>query len=169
MRMSKTRLIFLSLVLFLLQGWCSSCSQCDDMEAIFLGKAWQLTYRPDMMDRLFETEEEKEETLKLLKKAGNFTITFTGTSKEDVITGNFSAQGVTSQVSGTWTANGRTNELRMTITSAAQAEQNTLARHMMECIRNVTEYKGDVNNMFLYYQGGSVNFMGFTPIAKNKD
>lgn len=151
---------FLSLVLFLM----SSCEErVDDLNAIFLNKTWHLTYSPDAFDGMFETAEAKLAAVNTMNNGSNCTIVFQGATTDGIIQGTFSVQGTNTKAEGTWRANGETNEMRMEFKGSLSTDSSPIVREMMNCIAHVRSYRGDVNNLLLYYTGGKTSFLGFTP------
>lgn len=157
----RIRLLFsLSLILIMMSG-CEE--RVDDLNAIFLSKTWHLTYNPDAFDGMFETKEAKLAAVTAMNSGSNCSVVFQGATKDGIIQGTFTVQGTNTKAEGIWKANGATNEMKMEFKGNLSTDASPIVREMMNCIAHVRSYKGDVNNLLLYYTGGKTAFLGFTP------
>ena len=147
----------------------SACNNEDDVLAIFTGKTWRVTYNPQMMEQtIFNGNTETiTNTLNILNKGSNFTISFDGSEIDGAVGGTFTATGTNVTFTGEWSADGKSREMTLAIRTpqnyATIRDNNVLGNELLDCLRNITHYEGDSNNLYLYYEGGDIEFMPFHP------
>ncbi|MBE6287003.1 MAG: DUF4847 domain-containing protein [Mediterranea massiliensis] len=149
----------------------SGCNNEDDVMEIFTGKMWKLSYIAAEGTRIQfnywpndnANGEAYQHSMELLRKADNFTITFTGGEINNVISGTFSGKGSNATLNGQWKANGESQSLSMN-TNVSGRETDPLARAFVNGLQNVIRYEGDAMNLFIYFKDGeTVKYMGLKP------
>ena len=140
---------YIRLLLLLLIPVLSGCNNTDDVQKIFTGKTWKLTYitvkdENKMIDGIPPKSLEILETIK-----STYTITFIGATEDHTIAGTFSGKVITANLNGTWNANGRDNNFRASIQNVN--ETDLLAKEFIKGLTTATSYRGDESNLYLYY------------------
>lgn len=145
------------LLLLLVLPFISGCDRSDDVAGIFTGKTWKLTYitkadsnTPHPYD-FWGNEKKYNQAKDEMNKPGAYTITFTGIESDDIIEGKFSGVlGTPLNFSGNWQADGKSNDFS---TSSVRSGGNKalLDSYFMYGIENATRYKGNYDNLHLYY------------------
>lgn len=140
---------YIRLLLLLLIPALSGCNDTDDVQKIFTGKTWKLTYITEkdehrMIDGIPPKSLEKLETI-----GNTYTITFLGAKEDDMISGTFSGKVITTNLNGTWSANGKSNDFRATIQNIN--ETDVLAKEFIKGLTTASSYGGDEKNLYLYY------------------
>lgn len=139
--------------LLLLIPLFSGCNDSDDLQSIFTGKTWRLSYI-NFKDQAGMMGGFNEESMKIFEEnKAAYTITFTGTEEEDRITGSIAGRVITSDIKGTWSANGKSNEFHASIGDAS--EKDALARKFIEGLNTASSYTGDEKNLFIYFKTSS--------------
>lgn len=163
--MKKGTIFFIILLLPLI----ISCDKSDDLSDIFLSKTWKMNYiatgsigKPWNYTFDDVTADNLNEYTSQTK---TFTLAFSGAQDGSNISGSFSGNGSLS-VTGTWKADGKSNSFSTQVSSGSPAEStDILAQKILYGITNVKSYKGDENNLFLYFDyNGKTLFIAF--IAK---
>lgn len=154
-RIKHTALIFFLLFCIPVMNSCQS----DDVVQIFTGKKWQLTYitgkdNNDIYDFWNGDATAKKASLAYVNKDNNFTVSFTGTATNNIIKGNMTGNVLNTSFSGTWLANGETSKFSSIITNSGD-ETDSLAVNFLKGLNSATSYKGDINNLYLYYKSGN--------------
>jgi hypothetical protein len=131
------RSIFQIVGLLLLLPLFSGCNDSDDLQGIFTGKTWKLTYI-NLKDKGGWMNGFSEKSIKILNEnQESYTITFTGTEEDNRISnGAVKGRIITADLTGTWSANGKNNDL---------------AKEFIKGLNNASSYIGDDNGLFLYY------------------
>lgn len=148
------------LLLLLLLPALSGCNDTDDVQRIFTGKTWKLTYITKKDDHkpydFWEgNADAMKASLKLLEGGNNFLINFTGATTDDIIKGNVSGT-ATAQFEGTWSANAKSQDFQAAVKGGS--EKDILAKKFLEILNKANSYSGDENNLYLYYQDLSMVF-----------
>ena len=157
------------MLILLLPLLLGSCNNSDDVQKIFTGRTWKLTYItvkngrgwyrfPGVIDNIYNSYEPTN-------GSRSFIIEFTGSTEDNVINGDFNASG-TATMKGTWWANGVNNDFGTSVKSSSITEpsRDTLAKYIVEGITKATSYGGDTKNLFLYYEyNGETLCIAFTP------
>ena len=108
MKLKHTWLILLLLPLLL-----SSCNDSDDVQKIFTGRTWKLTYISEKDKhgwyKFPGVSEEVYQSYDPITGKRYFEIDFEGSTDDNVITGTFTGRGSVT-MNGTFKANGRTND-----------------------------------------------------------
>ena len=149
------RSIFQIVGLLLLLPLFSGCNDSDDLQGIFTGKTWKLTYI-NLKDKGGWMNGFSEKSIKILNEnQESYTITFTGTEEDNRISnGAVKGRIITADLTGTWSANGKNNEFHASVTNVN--ENDDLAKEFIKGLNNASSYIGDDNGLFLYYnQAGS--------------
>ena len=144
------RSIFQIVGLLLLLPLFSGCNDSDDLQGIFTGKTWKLTYI-NLKDKGGWMNRFSEKSIKILNEnQESYTITFTGTEEDNRISnGAVKGRIITADLTGTWSANGKNNEFHASVTNVN--ENDDLAKEFIKGLNNASSYIGDDNGLFLYY------------------
>ena len=144
------RSIFQIVGLLLLLPLFSGCNDSDDLQGIFTGKTWKLTYI-NLKDKGGRMNGFSEKSIKILNEnQESYTITFTGTEEDNRISnGAVKGRIITADLTGTWSANGKNNEFHASVTNVN--ENDDLAKEFIKGLNNASSYIGDDNGLFLYY------------------
>ena len=144
------RSIFQIVGLLLLLPLFSGCNDSDDLQGIFTGKTWKLTYI-NLKDKGGWMNGFSEKSIKILNEnQESYTITFTGTEEDNRISnGAVKGRIITADLTGTWSANGKNNEFHASVTNVN--ENDDLAKEFIKGLNNSSSYIGDDNGLFLYY------------------
>ena len=144
------RSIFQIVGLLLLLPLFSGCNDSDDLQGIFTGKTWKLTYI-NLKDKGGWMNGFSEKSIKILNEnQESYTITFTGTEEDNRISnGAVKGRIITADLTGTWSANGNNNEFHASVTNVN--ENDDLAKEFIKGLNNASSYIGDDNGLFLYY------------------
>ena len=144
------RSIFQIVGLLLLLPLFSGCNDSDDLQGIFTGKTWQLTYI-NLKEKGGWMNGFSEKSIKILSEnQESYTITFTGTEEDNRISnGAVKGKIITADLTGTWSANGKNNEFHASVTNVN--ENDDLAKEFIKGLNNASSYIGDDNGLFLYY------------------
>ena len=144
------RSIFQIVGLLLLLPLFSGCNDSDDLQGIFTGKTWKLTYI-NLKDKGGWMNGFSEKSIKILNEnQESYTITFTGTEEDNRISnGAVKGRIITADLTGTWSANGKNNEFHASVTNVI--ENDDLAKEFIKGLNNASSYIGDDNGLFLYY------------------
>lgn len=136
--------------LLLLLPLFSGCNDSDDLQGIFTGKTWKLTYI-NLKDKGGWMNGFSEKSINILsEKQESYTITFTGTEEDNRISnGAVKGRIITADLTGTWSANGKNNEFHASVTNVS--ENDDLAKEFIKGLNNASSYIGDDNGLFLYY------------------
>ena len=163
----KKLLTYKTLWLLLLLPLFSGCNDSDDVQAIFTGKTWRLTYinkknEHGMMSGF------TNESIEIFKKYQDaYTISFTGVEEDSRISGSLSGKVITASLNGTWSANGKDNQFSANV--ANTSETDGLALEFIKGLNTASSYSGDANNLFLYYtpKGSQQTFVLAFHVKKN--
>ena len=144
------RSIFQIVGLLLLLPLFSGCNDSDDLQGIFTGKTWKLTYI-NLKDKGGWMNGFSEKSIKILNEnQESYTIPFTGTEEDNRISnGAVKGRIITADLTGTWSANGKNNEFHASVTNVN--ENDDLAKEFIKGLNNASSYIGDDNGLFLYY------------------
>ena len=144
------RSIFQIVGLLLLLPLFSGCNDSDDLQGIFTGKTWKLTYI-NLKDKGGWMNGFSEKSIKILNEnQESYTITFRGTEEDNRISnGAVKGRIITADLTGTWSANGKNNEFHASVTNVN--ENDDLAKEFIKGLNNASSYIGDDNGLFLYY------------------
>lgn len=147
---------FTWLILLIIPFILGSCNDTDDVQKIFTGRTWRLTYItkknehgwfrfPGVDDKVYESYDP-------INGSRKFTIEFTGNEEDGAIYGSFIGSGsVTS--SGTWMANGKSNVFSANVQKSSVIDsKDTLGKYIIEGLKTATSYSGDTSNLFLYFE-----------------
>jgi hypothetical protein len=130
----------------------SGCNDTDDVQSIFTGRSWKLTYitakNTQSWYKFSDVTEEVYKQYDPVSGTKSFVISFSGTTTDGVITGDFSGTG-TATMSGSWTANGKSNYFSANVTRSSATD--ALAKKIVEGMKKATSYGGDNNNLYLYF------------------
>ena len=102
------------LLLLLMLPFVSGCNDSDDVNGIFTGKVWKLTYITKKNEHkpydFWGDKDKYEQSIKnYINKEGAYTIKFEGETTDNVISGKFSGTLLSHSYTGTWSANGESN------------------------------------------------------------
>lgn len=105
----------------------AACSKGDDINEIFTGHQWQLTYIDDGGIRRWPAYNDK------------YSLQFTQTGFSATTPGGGS-------INGRWQANGETREFRCTdVRSSSIANNDTIGRLMLKQLKEAESYNGDIH------------------------
>lgn len=157
----KAQLLTLLLTITGLSLFCS-CNNADDVQQIFTGKTWRLTYItkanghawykfPDVTTANYESYDP-------INGTRAFYITFSGSTSNDVINGTFAGTGSVN-INGKWEADGKSNRLLMNVggVSVVDPTNDHLGNRIAEGLKKVTSYGGNTQNLYLYYKLDETN------------
>lgn len=143
-------------VLLIIPLLLCSCNDTDDVNKIFTGRTWKLTYISQKgSNGLLKPYKFGDVTDENYKKYENgtvfFKIDFEGTQTNDIIAGKLNTSGgVTS--TGTWQANGHTNEFAAKISNINYADAKDIyAQKIIYGLKEADSYIGDERNLYLYF------------------
>lgn len=153
----KKLFTYKALWLLLLLPLFSGCNDSDDLQSIFTGKTWRLSYinYKDQGGMMEGFDKKSMEIFEKNKEA--YTITFTGTEEDNRISGSISGRVITSDIKGTWSANGKSNEFHANIGDAIGPDD--LSKKFVEGLKNASSYTGDEKGLFLYYKSGQQTYV----------
>lgn len=150
----KKLFIYKTLWLLLLLPLFSGCNDSDDVQSIFTGKTWRLTYI-NFKDQAGMMGGFDEKSMKIFEdNKAAYTITFTGTEEDNRISGSISGKVITADIKGTWSANGKSNEFHANIGNVSEPN-DALAKKFIEGLSSASSYTGDEKNLFIYYKPSS--------------
>lgn len=161
--MKNKWLILLVLLLPLLSG----CNDADDVQKIFIGKTWKLSVikfagsDKECKDYWLNADGNFnqalfEESNKRLMEANTFTITFSGVTKEDEISGKANGKAYSTAFSEVnWKANAVNNDFSIAIKPTN--DKDVLGTAFLKALANATSYSGDENNLYIYFSEGQQN------------
>ena len=153
----KQRLAYLLLLLLL--PLLGGCSEEDDVQEIFTGKTWKLTYialegQHQMFDFWNNDTNAAQRSKQLLEQGATFTIDFNGSETTDYVGGEFEARAVNRTITGIWAADGASRELRLDNIRTTGSDTDILARAFLIGLENAIRYSGDSQNLYIYYEDG---------------
>lgn len=153
----KKLFTYKALWLLLLLPLFSGCNDSDDLQSIFTGKTWKLSYI-NYKDNGGMMEGFSKESMKIFNENKEaYTIIFTGTEEDSRISGSISGRVITSDIKGTWSANGKNNEFHANIGDAIGPDD--LSKKFVEGLKNASSYTGDEKGLFLYYKSGQQTYV----------
>lgn len=149
----------LSLLLFTF-----ACDRSDDITDIFVSKTWKMTYIASGTGKTWYSFDDvtADNYSDYTQKNKTFTLAFSGVQSGDKISGTFIGNGSVS-VTGTWNADAKSRDFSTVVNTATIIDdKDVIAQKIVYGLKNATSYKGDVNNLFLYfnYKGESL-YMAF--------
>lgn len=153
------RIKYAWLIILLLPFLFSSCNDTDDVQEIFTGRTWRLTYITKKNEhgwyKFPGVNESVYKTYDPITGSRKFIIDFTGNTVDDILTGDFTGNGAV-QMNGTFMANGENNVFSTGMKSSSVVNtQDTLGKFIIEGMRGAYSYEGDTRNLFLYYEYNS--------------
>lgn len=157
----KNKGVYLLLALLCL---LTACNNTDDVQKIFTGKTWKLSvikyagsdkeckdYWVDGQGKFNQSAFEISN--KWLMEAGNFTLTFTGATIDDEISGKASVKAIAVNINdASWRANAKSNEFAIGIKNTA--DKDVLATAFLKGLAKATSYSGNEHNLYLYFTEG---------------
>ena len=153
MKLKHTWLIVLLLPLLL-----SSCNDSDDVQKIFTGRTWKLTYISEKDKhgwyKFPGVSEEVYQSYDPITGKRYFEIDFEGSTDDNVITGTFTGRGSVT-MNGTFKANGRTNDYLANISKSSSGNGDTLGPFIIDGMKKAVSYTGDTRNLYLYFEYNS--------------
>lgn len=145
------------LLLLLILPFMSGCSNADDVSGIFTGKIWKLTYITEKNKYVpydfWGDKGKHEQSIKYINKEGSYTVKFEGETTDDVIRGKCSVTLYSTSCLGTWNANGENNSFSASV-KGAENDPLGFSNRFVEGLNKATSYKGDYNNLYIYYDEG---------------
>ena len=128
MRRDTVKYIALLFCLTLVIPFLSGCNDTDDVQKIFTGKTWKMTYITKKNEhswyKFTDVSEAIYKSYDPINGTKAFKIAFTGSTEDNIIRGEFSGSG----------------------------SKDTLAKHIVEGLENATSYEGDERNLYLYFE-----------------
>lgn len=152
------------LLLVLLLPLLSGCNDTDDVQKIFTGKTWKLSVikfagsDKECKDYWVNANGSFNQTLfeqsnKILMEANTFTLTFSGATKEDEISGKANGKAFLIDISEvSWKANAVNNDFSIAVKAAN--DKDVLGTAFLRALANATSYSGDDNNLYIYFTEG---------------
>lgn len=155
----KKLFTYKALWLLLLLPLFSGCNDSDDLQSIFTGKTWRLSYinYKDQGGMMEGFDKKSMEIFEKNKEA--YTITFTGTEEDNRISGSISGIVTTSEIKGTWSADGKNNKFSANIGDVSEPDDLVLSKKFVEGLKNASSYTGDEKGLFLYYKSGQQTYV----------
>ena len=130
-----------TLIFVLTLAMLAACNNSDDVNEIFIGHNWKLTYIEEGGIRRWSSQENP------------YSLTF-GANSFSATTPNGG------KISGKWSADGKTREFRCTnIHTEGINASDTIARQMIQMFTEATSYDGDTH--YLQIIKGKNNLMQF--------
>ncbi len=148
---------YLLLMLLALPFLLCSCNDSDDVQSIFTGRTWKLTYITKKNDHKWYhfpgVENKVYESYDPMNGTRYFEIDFTGSKEDNVISGDLKGYGSV-EVLGRWNANGVSNVFSTSLSKkeVKDPKENTLGKYIIEGLSNAISYSGDENNLYLYFE-----------------
>lgn len=146
----------------------SGCNNEDDVIKIFTGKTWKLSFIATegsikQFDFWNGNESAYNNSMQALKNENNFILNFDGSNLSGITGGGFNGRGIITSINGSWRANGETNELSIAI-EGSPTENDVLGQAFITGLKNAFHYRGDENNLYIYYkEGQTTKFLAFSP------
>lgn len=159
---------------FILTLCAWSCDKSDDVETIFIGKTWRLTYLTRVNGNFWykfpEVDAKNYEQYDPVHGIRAFYITFTGKPTDELIQGTWTTTGSVNGT-GSWHANGSNQNFGASIQNSAIVDPtiDKLAHRIIEGLSRATSYGGNSQNLYLYYQSKENDeslCLVFTPVKK---
>lgn len=152
MKWFKNLMFLLCIILLPL---CVSCNDTDDVEQIFTGKVWRLTYITDGKSyRWYSFPNVDEKAYKAYDPVSGsriYTVEFTGLASGGVINGAFKANGSV-KMDGSWRADGKENSFSMDVKNRSVTDaSDPLGGIIADGLAAASAYSGDDQNLFLHY------------------
>ena len=124
------------LLLLLMLPFVSGCNDSDDVNGIFTGKVWKLTYITKKNEHkpydFWGDKDKYEQSIKnYINKEGAYTINFEGET--------------------TWSANGESNAFSASV-KGSENDPLGFSNKFVEGLNRATSYKGNYDNLFIYYK-----------------
>ena len=158
MRRDTVKYIALLFCLTLVIPFLSGCNDTDDVQKIFTGKTWKMTYITKKNEhswyKFTDVSEAIYKSYDPINGTKAFKIAFTGSTEDNIIRGEFSGSGSVT-FTGTWQADWNSIEFSITgikIQPSYGDSKDTLAKHFVEGLENATSYEGDERNLYLYFE-----------------
>lgn len=144
------------LLLLLMLPFVSGCNDSDDVNGIFTGKVWKLTYiTKKNVHKPYDfwgDKDKYEQSIKnYINKEGAYTIKFEGETTDNVISGKFSGTLLSHSYTGTWSANGESNAFSASV-KGSENDPLGFSNKFVEGLNRATSYKGNYDNLFIYYK-----------------
>ena len=144
------------LLLLLMLPFVSGCNDSDDVNGIFTGKVWKLTYITEKNEHkpydFWGDKDKYEQSIKnYINKEGAYTIKFEGETTDNVISGKFSGTLLSHSYTGTWSANGESNAFSASV-KGSESDPLGFSNKFVEGLNRATSYKGNYDNLFIYYK-----------------
>lgn len=115
----------------------AACSNEDDINAIFVGKTWQITSATTEGETL-----NGEEIKELYAHTGAYYLIFTASTFTGALVSG-------SSIAGKWSADGDTRALRLNFTTAQQVSASDVSKTIYDILSNATAYAGDENTLYI--------------------
>ena len=135
------------LLLLLMLPFVSGCNDSDDVNGIFTGKVWKLTYITKKNEHkpydFWGDKDKYEQSIKnYINKEGAYTIKFEGETTDNVISGKFSGTLLSHSYTGTWSANGESNAFSASV-KGSENDPLGFSNKFVEGLNRATSYKGN--------------------------
>lgn len=146
------------LTVVLLSAAATGCTPENDIEGIFVGRTWKLSYfcTVDGDDWKHDVKPlMTQEEMKSVNTAGKYQITFHD--------GTFSGIAYDTTFSGRWEAEGDSYDFKLTITESSGQEQDETGRKFLDSLKKARYYLGDYNSVKIFYDEKK-NFLLFRPL-----
>lgn len=164
----KRKVIFAILCLLPL---LMACEKSDDVTDIFVGKAWRLNYiaSGNIGSGWYAFDDVTKANMQEYgDRTKTFKLSLSGLQQDKTISGIFNGSGSLS-VSGKWTAIGDNRSFTTSDVSGTPTDdKDIIAQKILYGLTNATSYKGDINNLYIYFSYKGTNlFMAFSPYNNN--
>lgn len=136
------------------------CNDEDDLQEIFTGKTWKLTFisRDDQntqYDFWNGNETTRQKSMELLGRGDTYTLFFEMGAINQSTGGSFSGKAVSATVSGNWSADGKDNSFSFGQLRVSGTESDVLSQAFITALNTAYRYAGDTNNLYIYYKDGA--------------
>lgn len=148
MRRDTVKYIALLFCLTLVIPFLSGCNDTDDVQKIFTGKTWKMTYITKKNEhswyKFTDVSEAIYKSYDPINGTKAFKIAFTGSTEDNIIRGEFSGSGSVT-FTGTWQADGKSNEFRITGIKNQPSYGDSKKRDTLHCIhtRKIKQYDNE--------------------------
>lgn len=149
------------------------CNDEDDLQEIFTGKTWKLTFiSRDDQNKQYDfwngNETALQASMKLLERSDTYTLFFEMGAINQSTGGSFSGKVVSATVSGNWSADGKDNSFSFGQLRVSGTESDVLSKAFITALNNAFQYVGDSHNLYIYYKDGTNTMrMAFKPKSDN--
>jgi hypothetical protein len=141
----------------------AGCNQTDDLKRIFIGKTWKLTEirydNGDLCKDYWMTasggfdQEAFEVSYKQKAVRESFTLILSGVESKGKASGQYVGRAANVALSGNWFADGESRAFQ-TFYQSMETDKDVLGRAFANAIKNAEFYRGDYDNLTIYFKEG---------------